>query len=288
MKYLIIGASGLVGSYLIPSLCQENFVYGLSRSPINYESQNFKWLRFDLLKPFSEIDLPKDIDGIIYLAQSEYFRDFPNKNLELFNVNVVRYLEILNFALSNNIKTVVYASSGGVYEQCGRVFSENDRLSFSDELGFYLGSKICGEVLSSSFSNMLSVQILRFFFIYGPGQKSNMLMPRLISSIKERKVIQLDDENGITINPVHVYDAVSAIHAVLKMKQSSIYNIAGDEMHTLRKICELMGNLLGIKPIFQISNQQKRSKKICGDIAKIKKIGWEPRIDMLSGLKTLI
>lgn len=288
MKYLIIGASGLVGSHLIPSLCQENFVYGLSRGPINYESENFKWLQFDLLKPFSEIDLPKDIDGIIYLAQSEYFRDFPNKNLELFNVNVVRYLEILNFALSNNIKTVVYASSGGVYEQCGRVFNENDRLSFSDELGFYLGSKICGEVLSSSFSNILSVQILRFFFIYGPGQKSNMLIPRLISSIKERKVIQLDDENGITINPIHVYDAVSAIHAVLKMKQSGIYNVAGDEIHNLRKICELMGNLLGIKPIFQISNQQKQSKKICGDITKIKKIGWEPRMDMLSGLKTLI
>ncbi len=288
MRYLVIGASGLIGSHLISSLCKDNFVYGLSRTPINYEDKNFKWLQFDLLKSFSEIDLPKDIDGIIYLAQSEYFREFPDKNLELFNVNVIRYLEILNFALLNNIKKVVYASSGGVYEQCGKVFDERDHLSFSDELGFYLGSKICGEVLSNSFSNILNIQTLRFFFVYGPGQKAHMLVPRLISNIREKRVIKLDGDNGISINPIHVYDAVSAIQAVLKTEFSDVYNVAGQEIYSLREICDIIGQMLDVKPVFQIIQVSKEPKNVCGDITKIRQIGWSPKINIISGLNTVL
>ena len=116
---------------------------------------------------------------------------------------------------------------GGVYAHQNKHFKEEDRLALSEELGFYLGSKICAEIVSGAFSNILNLQILRFFFVYGQGQKQNMLIPRLIKNIREGNPISLDGKNGVVINPLYVSDAVSAIETLSKIKNSQTYNAGG-------------------------------------------------------------
>ena len=55
------------------------------------------------------------------------------------------------------------------------------------------------------------VVILRFFFVYGPGQSNEMLIPRLVKSVREGQPIALDGLDGLRINPVYVEDAVRAV-----------------------------------------------------------------------------
>ena len=112
-KYAIIGASGLIGSHLTKKLVTSSEVYAFSRSSLTFKHPHLKWVKCDLEKGSFVDHIPRDSDAIIYLAQSEHFREFPNKTLEIFNVNVQRYLETLQYATHHDIKHVIYASSGG-------------------------------------------------------------------------------------------------------------------------------------------------------------------------------
>ncbi len=274
-KYAIIGASGLIGSHLTKKLVNSAQVYAFSRSAIEADHPNLTWVKSDLQDESFVNFIPKDVNSIIYLAQSEYFRDFPDKALEVFKVNVQCYLETLNYAVKHKIKHVIYASSGGVYGQHNRHFSEEDEITLPGDLGFYLGSKICAEIISSTFSHILDAQILRFFFVYGVGQKESMLFPRLIKNIKEGTPISLDGVDGIRVNPLYVSDAVSAIEALLKTKNSQTYNAGGDGEYNLRTICNMIGDILRKKPIFITKDLPE--KKICGDTQKLQGIGWSSK-----------
>jgi len=81
-------------------------------------------------------------------------------------------------------------------------------------LGYYLGSKASSEILVQSYSKEMFVGIIRPFFMYGIGEKRNMLLPRLYDRIDNGEKIYLQGKDGIKINPVHVLDAVSAVRAM--------------------------------------------------------------------------
>lgn len=287
-RYAIIGASGLIGSHLTKELLELSQVFAFSRNPLKVQHSNLSWTQCNLEIESVADKIPKEVDAIIYLAQSEHFRDFPQKTTEVFLVNVQRYFEVLNYATKHKVKHVIYASSGGVYQPKLTPFDEEDNIALSADLGFYLGSKICSETISNAFSCLLNIKILRFFFVYGEAQKEHMLIPRLIKNIREKKIIALEGKKGVTLNPVHVNDAVDAIKLILNMNEnkSNIYNIAGKETYALSEICAIAGSILGIEPIFE--QKKEDAKKICGDIQKIKQIGWEPKISLLEGLKTII
>ena len=92
--------------------------------------------------------------------------------------------------------------------------------------------------------------------MYGPGQKSNMLIPRLISSVKQEKAISLAGASGIKLNPIFVEDVVDIISSRLLAKDSQVFNVAGQEILTLRNLCEIIGQKTGKSPIFEIQDEQ--------------------------------
>lgn len=50
-------------------------------------------------------------------------------------------------------------------------------------LGFYLTSKYCSELILDNYSSFLTIIQLRLFFVYGMGQRKDMLIPRLIENV---------------------------------------------------------------------------------------------------------
>ena len=285
-RYAIIGASGLIGSQLTKELVVSSQIFAFSRNPSKVQHPNLSWTKCNLETESVADKIPKDVDAIIYLAQSEHFRDFPQKTTEIFLVNVQRYLEVLNYSIQHKINHVIYASSGGVYQPKTTPFDEEDNLALSDDLGFYLGSKICAETISNAFSCLLDIKILRFFFVYGETQKEHMLIPRLIKNIREGQLISLEGINGILITPIYVGDAISAIRCVLDLKGSNVFNIAGKRVYSLRKICEIIGQGIGNSPKFIV--QDRPSKKICGNIRKLEQVGWSPKVSLSKGIQQLI
>ena len=123
-------------------------------------------------------DLPPNIDVVFYLAQSNRFRDFPNGIYDMLSINIEAPLKFVKWALDNNVKKFIFASSGGVYRKPDKPVIEFFDINANERNGFYLDSKLSAEILLRNFSHMFeSFIITRPFFIYGTNQKKHMLIP---------------------------------------------------------------------------------------------------------------
>ena len=284
---LVTGATGLIGSSLLKPLANIFDVHATSRSKVNDKIANVTWHHVDLNDDFDFKMLPANIEAVIYLAQSESYRDFPKKAVDIFEINTVKLLRMLDYAREAGVKKFIYASSGGVYGSGEHSFSEATTLPANGENGFYLSSKLCSEVLADNYKQFMDVVVLRLFFVYGKIQKPTMLMPRLVANVKNGNPINLQGNNGILLNPIHVSDAVSSVIAALELKGFHKINVAGPEVISLKKICEMIGDKIGVEPIFEYDLKSK-PRNLIGDIDNMMRLLSAPCCFLHEGLNEMI
>jgi UDP-glucose 4-epimerase len=284
-RCLVTGASGLIGSRLILNMDDDWFVFGLSRGYLDgLNGDRVRHVAVDLSKSWDTGALPEQIDAVIHLAQSEHFRDFPQHAEEVCQVNTVSTLRLLDYARRAGARTFVLASSGGIYGSGDQQFSEEMEISSRGDLGFYLGTKLCSEVIAESYVSFMNVIILRFFFVYGPGQSRGMLIPRLVQSVMNGKPITLQGNDGIRINPTYVDDAAVAIKQSLEISGSHKVNVGGPEVLSLRDIGETIGQAVGRRPNFSVqANSDPRH--LVGDIRKMSKLLGQPEVRFRDGIR---
>ena len=284
MKILVTGATGFIASHLLRKLPAEYEMFGLTRTSLREGLlAKVNWIRQDLTRTVKQSRLPKSVDAVIHLAQSEYYREFPKQALEVFSVNTASTMHLLDWARQTGVKTFVFASSGGVYGAGEKEFSEEQEVMPRGDLGFYLSTKLCSEVIAENYTQYMNVIILRFFFVYGPRQRRSMLIPRLVDSVRKEKPIGLQGKDGIRINPTYVSDAVDAICGALELTGSQKINVGGPQVLSLREIGQIIGEALRKKPNFEVNHDAEPSHLI-GDTAKMSKLLNEPKVSFKEGI----
>lgn len=283
---LVTGASGFLGGHFVKalSLCGLK-VCALGRHPSDNTLENVTWKSCDLSSKSFCSDIPS-AKIIVHLAQSDRFREFPSGALDIFNVNVASTSILLDFAHACKTQKFILASSGGVYGYGDVEFSENHPAQLATDLGYYLASKAAAESLVASYSNLFTTQILRFFFIFGPQQKASMLIPRLVNFIMQGKEITLSGEEGIRLNPIFVDDAVSALLSAMSLCESQKINVAGNEVVTLRALCNEIGSILNHDPQFKVLDEGPRH--LVGKIEKMRSLLTLPKKTLREGLVSTI
>ena len=294
MKILVTGAAGFVGRRLVPLLASAgHHVLALIHRPLDSQVRvSFERYSVDVL----QIDLGADplgslgggFDAVIALAQSQHFRDFPDHAEEIFAVNVSAHLKLLEWSRITGVRRFIYASSGGIYGTRARVdVAESELLAVDSPLGFYLGSKLCAEVLSQNYRDFFdTTAILRPFFIYGPGQRKDMLIPRLIRSVRDGRPIQVQGSDGLKINPIYVDDAAAAFAAALNLTGCRIINVAGPETATIRDIGERIGRIIGRATLFEETTG--RPSDYVANIDSAKALLGTPATSLETGLRNTI
>lgn len=252
MKVLITGNTGFIGSSLTKILEPNNEIYGISNKN-NICINGANSINQNLAEKFNLDNFPKDIDAIIHLAQSKNYRLFPEKSLDIFNVNCSSTMQLLEYGRQIGISKFIFASTGGVYSPNTNPYKETDNIEPNN---FYANTKYISEQLVKSYSYYFDTTILRFFFVYGPNQK-NMLIPNLINSVKEGKTIYLNSEEGMKFTPTYIDDAVLAIKKSMSLKGNNIINISGDEITSIRKISEIIGEIIGKEPVFEFKKDKE-------------------------------
>jgi nucleoside-diphosphate-sugar epimerase len=174
--------------------------------------------------------------------------------LDIFNVNIASTAFLLDFAYKNRVRHFVFASSGGVYAQSEAPIEEGGTITSFEKMGYYISSKFSGELLAQSYSKEFKVDIPRFFFIYGPRQKRSMLIPRIVDSVRDGKIIKLDGKDGLMVNPIYVRDASYALEQMIKYEgEGRVYNVGGPEILSIRKIAEIAALSQSREPKFEIA-----------------------------------
>lgn len=282
---LITGCNGLIGDALVERLLKTNSynLFGIGRS----SKDRIKTFHIDFSTDWNVKQLPPEMDIIIHLAQSEKFRNFPHDADEVFNVNTVSTLKLLEYARMVGVKKFIYASTGAVYGSVKNEMTEGIKIEAVGNLGFYHTSKICSEIILDNYSSLMDIITLRFFFAYGPNQTKTMLIPRLVKSVMDGAAIQLQGETGIKINPIYMDDAAAGIEKALALTGSHKINIAGPEVLSLRQIGEIIGRLLGKSVAFQIDKDATPHNYI-GDIRKMSTVLVAPTITVEEGIKQFL
>lgn len=281
---LVTGANGFLGRAVLSHLGSSRRISALVREMPNQPLPgNAPAIVHDLRKSHEpEIsDIPTTV---VHLAQSSRYREFPKGALDVFDVNVASTQRLLYWAHRSGVKRFIYASSGAIYGDSENAFEEDSQINGIEALGHYAASKLCGELLADAYRNEMIVVILRFFFIYGPGQRNTMLIPRLIDSVLHCRPIMLQGDNGIGLNPVYVDDAVTAVEAALELDNSDIINVGGPHVVTLREIGALIGKAIRRQPRFQVDPNTK-PKHLIGSVRKMSQRLGAPRIGMAEGLQ---
>lgn len=286
MNILIVGASGLLGRYLVDILKDIADLSAVVKNKINFEGTKVNVVEVDLAN-FDVDVLPRSVDVIFYLAQSNRFREFPDGSNDMLDVNIYAPNKIIQWAVKNGVKKFIYASSGGVYSNQTCPAKEFFQIDANHKLGFYLNSKLAAEMLLKNFAPFFETFIiLRPFFMYGVGQTSTMLIPRLISNIINGEKILLSGEGGIKINPIYILDAARIIAKTIDLNGEYIFNIAGDEIVSIRQLSETIGEMVGRKPIFYQNNAN--GNDLIGDISSmVEKLG-KPTINIFHGINKMV
>lgn len=286
---LLTGASGLIGSHAIPMLANIGDLISVGRCACKRKEQLIsEFVKVDLGGDWNIRSLPGEADIVIHLAQSGNYRDFPTRAMDVFNVNLATTQKLLDYMVKVGARQFILASSGGVYGYGDEAFNEDTTIQTRGDLGYYLGTKFCMEVLAENYSDYVDIIILRFFFAYGPGQKRTMLIPRLVDSVREGRPIKLQGPSGIKINPIHVDAASTALVSCMDIVGSHKINIAGPEILSLREIGAIIGGAIGKKPVYEMERNSSVSHHLIGDTKKMSTLLAVPRICFRDGVHSLI
>jgi nucleoside-diphosphate-sugar epimerase len=272
-----------------------------------------EWFEGDFCEPFDFSNLPPKIDVIIHLAQSKFYRQFPDKAGDIFDVNVQGTFRLLEYARIAKAESFIFASTGGVYGYGAKKFLETDPVNPGN---FYGISKLACELLLKAYEPFFRTVIFRFFFVYGPGAKK-MLIPGLWNKVKTGETLTIKGDSGLHINPIYVGDAVrdkvktgetltikgdSGLHinpiyvgdavrvidAALEPFVSGIFNVAGDEVVTIRELIGLVEQVVGKKASIKRMEDQE-PVDLVGDNTRMKELlNVRPEIPLREGLRNMV
>jgi UDP-glucose 4-epimerase len=285
VKLLVTGAAGFVGSHLIEHLAGRHELYAVTRRPPPAAlADGAQWIEQDLIRLDPDA-LPARIDGVVHLAQSPHYRNFPDGARDVFAVNVASTFSLLEYARRAGARAFVLASTGGVYGYRPHPISERE-----DEprpTTFYFRSKRSAEILAEAYAGLFTVVVLRLFFVYGAGQR-RMLIASLIDKVTGGEPIVVDGDPGLSINPIHIDDAVRVFEPALTLGRSATLNVAGPERVTITELVRLIGEIAGRPPAITYSAAQPEGDLVAA-IGRLREVlGVVPSIPLADGLRAAI
>ena len=281
----VIGASGFVGRHVVRHLAGHGLrVYATCRPGSEPPSSTgIEWVPTDLSADDTTA-WPARYDALVYLAQSGHWREFPAGAGDVVRVNVAAVQRAAEHARSAGAKQFVHMSSGTVYAQTKEPAREDEFIPISAARSFYAASKLAAELLLGSYAPYFSVIQLRLFMPYGTGQNERMLLPLIVSKVRDGVSVDLHGPDGLTCNPVAVSDVAEAVRRCLTLDGSHTLNLAGPEVLTLRQIAGMIGTAVGREAIF--TNKPGVAPITVGDTSRLQAtLAWQPPIKFADGLR---
>ena len=289
-KIVITGSESFIGKTLISQL----------------QTMDYDVIGFDSLRPnnptyeFHQTDIrnneihkliPSDTNVLIHLAAMSRDSDCKNKAVECFDVNVMGTLNLIKAANLNNVKQFIFASSEWVYDKFIDSEEENEdsEINIANHSSEYALSKLVTESnLRQQYSNgFCNVTILRFGIIYGPRKSNWSAVESILSQIKNQDKVTVGSlKTGRRF--VHVVDIARGIIDSFGLNGFNIINLTGNDIITLKDIIETSRMVLNKKVEVLESNPNQISIRNPSNLKAKKIINWEPKIDLKTGLESLL
>lgn len=305
MKVLVTGGAGFVGSHVCSALLArgdqvvaiDNFndFYSPKQKRENIvpllNNPKFQLLEADirerdrLMQAFADAGF----DCVVHcaaMANVRYSLEHPD---QFASVNVTGTSNLLEAASKHRVSRFVFASTSSVYgERQDFPFLESDRTDFP--LAPYPATKKAGELLGHAFHTMCGLNFiaLRFFNVYGPAGRPDMMPYRVMESIHRGEEIALFDGGEMFRDWTYVDDIVSGvIAAVDRVSGYQIINLGRGEPVSMTEFMRITEELAGKKALVRsVPAPKTEPKKTFASVKKANEIlGYRPEISLRQGLE---
>lgn len=300
VRLLVTGVAGFIGSQLAQSLLNLGHeVVGVDSLTAYYETwrkqenlqplladERFRFIEGDLLS--CDLSAARGCSAVFHLAGQPGVRDSWSNFRSYSDNNVLATQALLRWMMEARVPRLVYASSSSVYGKARAYPTHEDDLPAP--LSPYGVSKLAGEHLALAYGALghCDVFALRYFTVYGPRQRPDMAIHRLIEACLRGTRFPMFGDGSHVRDFTYVGDVVRANLAALAAPATArgVYNVAGGSSVRLDELVQLVENLTGVPLLVVRSDSQAGDVQRTGGATQraMEGLGWRPLVPLRDGL----
>lgn len=313
---LIIGASGLIGTFLIDVLMRFNqkheggvLIFGMARDLTKLKnrfseykgSPFFSFVQGDVT---NELNFEGQIDYILHGASNTHPMAYATDPVGTILTNVLGTKSVMDFAGKSKAQRVLFLSSVEIYgESVGDVeLFDEQYLGYIDSNTVRAGypeAKRVSESLIQAYRSQfgLNAVIARLSRVFGPTMQSGdskALSQFILNGVNGQDIV-LKSTGAQRFSYTYVGDAVSAILLLLfSGDDGAAYNVSDASYNlSLGEMAELISDISSTKVVYELPDEieskgYSKATRALMDATKLNQIGWRPVFDMHEAISETI
>ena len=307
MNILVTGGAGFIGSHLCRRLLSDGHAVTLIDDFNDYYDPAIKRANVAAMGGAAKV-VEGDIrdrgriqqlfaegkfETVIHIAARAGVRPSVKDPQLYIDTNITGTHHLLEASRQNAVKRFVFASSSSVYGLSKTVpFSED--LALPQTLSPYAATKLAGEHLCGNYSYLFGLRAvcLRFFTVYGPGQRPDLAIHKFTDAIHKGLAIPQYGDGTTRRDYTYIDDIVQGVMGALKYEGPlfDIFNLGENQTITLAELIREIEKGLGKKAVIErLPEQQGDMPLTSADITKARALlGYNPQTKIAEGIPKFI
>ena len=304
-RCVVTGGGGFIGAYLVKKLvrdgwdvvCVDNMLRG-DQSRFAEVADQVDLRTCDVRDADTVTEACKGAEVVFHLAAINGTENFYTRPELVLDVGLRGALAVVEACQRADVPDLVVASSAEVYQEPPSVpTDETVPLMLPDSLNprySYGGSKIVSELIAFNYGkdHFRKMQVFRPHNVYGPDMGWKHVVPQFILRALDCRdtgatAFEIQSDGSETRAFAYVDDVVDGI---VRMHASGahreVYHIGNDHEVSIRDLVAATASAvdatLTIVPGQAAAGGTPRR---CPDISKMRALGYDPKIDLVEGLK---
>lgn len=230
MTILVTGGAGFIGSHVAEALLQRGETVVCLDNFNDYYDPRLKRANAARLASYPAAQVIEgdirhaeglralfaqhQISKVIHLAAMAGVRNSIDQVGLYMEVNTIGTMNLLEAARHQGTSQFIFGSTSSVYGATPRLpFVEED--SADRPLAAYPASKRAAEILAHSYHHLfgMKITVLRFFNVYGPAGRPDMMPLRLMHSISRQEPIPVFNGGNLQRDWTYIEDTVKGVLA---------------------------------------------------------------------------
>lgn len=307
-EYVVTGAAGFIASRVAEMLLDDGHtVVGVDNMNHAYDvrmkeyrlrklqqSERFEFHRLDIsdrgiLGNQSLRD--RDFKAVVNLAARAGVRASLEDPWVYLDTNTTGTLNLLELCREEGIEKFVLASTSSIYGN-DVPYPTPETADSDHPLQAYAASKKGAEALAHAYHYLfdIDISVVRYFTVYGPAGRPDMVMFRFNQWIREGKPLRLNGDGEQSRGFTYVDDIARGTIAALEPVGYEIINLGGHGVITINELISILEEKIDKKaeieryprhPADAMTNQ--------ADVSKANELlGWEPQVSLEEGISRMV
>lgn len=307
MNILVTGGAGFIGSHVCRRLLSEGHNVTLIDDFNDYYDPAIK--RANVLglgeavhvvegdirdrEQIQRLFAEGKFEAVIHIAARAGVRPSVSDPQLYIDTNITGTHHLLEASRQFGVGRFLFASSSSVYGLAKKVpFSED--LPLPQTLSPYAATKLAGEHICGNYSYLFGLRVvcLRFFTVYGPGQRPDLAIHKFTDAIHKGLPIPQYGDGSTRRDYTYIDDIVQGVMGALKYEGElfDIFNLGENQTITLSELIREIEKGLGKKAVIELLPEQQGDMPLTSaDITKARALlGYNPQTKIAEGIPKFI